>query len=87
VLLCGIVAWRAGVRVVGRPVGLLIEKARRIGMGDFAEPIALRGRGEFSDLATAMNAMAAMLDASARRLASESAARMRRSSSCATRTA
>ena len=76
VLLCGIVSWRVGVRVVGRPVEALIAKSKRIGAGDFSGPLALRGRGEFSKLAAEMNTMAEMLDASARRLAGESAARI-----------
>jgi signal transduction histidine kinase len=76
VLLCGVVAWQIGARVVGRPVDQLIEKARRIGAGDFTRPLALERRDEISDLAAAMNAMAATLDASARRLADESAARI-----------
>jgi signal transduction histidine kinase len=76
VLLCGVVAWRVGVRVVGEPVAALVEKARRIGAGDFSAPIELPDRGEFSVLAKETNAMAAALDASARRLAGESAARI-----------
>lgn len=76
VLLCGAVAWRVGVRMVGQPVALLIDKAKRIGAGDFEGPIEVRGHDEFARLASAMNAMASMLDASARRIARESAARI-----------
>jgi two-component system, NtrC family, sensor kinase len=76
VLLCGVVAWRVGVRVVGEPVAALADKARRIGAGDFSAPIDLPGRDEFSVLAHETNAMAAALEVSARRLAGESAARI-----------
>jgi signal transduction histidine kinase len=74
---CGIVAWIVGSRVVGRPVSALVEKARRIGGGDFSGPLRLRGHDELSQLATEMNSMAAALDAAARRVSQESAARLR----------
>ena len=76
VLLCAGVAWTVGVRVVGRPVDALIEKARSIGRGDFSTPLELANRGELSSLAREMNAMAEMLRASRRRLEDESAARI-----------
>jgi signal transduction histidine kinase len=76
VLTCGAVAWLVGRRVVGRPVGALVAKARRIGRGDFSEPLALRSRDELSQLAREMNAMAAELDEAARRVAHETAARL-----------
>jgi len=76
VLLCGIVAWRVGVRVVGRPVQQLIDKANRIGAGDFSNPIEVDGPGELADLAAALNATAEMLAESERRLAAESGARI-----------
>jgi signal transduction histidine kinase len=76
VLLCGVVAWRVGLRIVGEPVHALIDKARRIGSGDFSAPIVLPGRSELSDLARETNAMAAQLDAFARKLVGESAARI-----------
>ncbi|MGZ8717472.1 MAG: sensor histidine kinase [Gaiellaceae bacterium] len=75
-LLCAGVAWAVGVRVVGRPVEMLIVKARRIGGGDFSTPLSLRSRDELSSLAREMNAMAEMLEASRRRLEDESAARI-----------
>jgi signal transduction histidine kinase len=75
-LLCAGVAWAVGVRVVGRPVDMLIVKARRIGGGDFSTPLSLTSRDELSSLAREMNAMAEMLEASRRRLEDESAARI-----------
>jgi signal transduction histidine kinase len=76
-LACGAVAWGVGTRVVGRPVDALVAKARRIGHGDFTEPLVLRARDELSQLAAEMNSMAAELDAAARQVAHETAARLR----------
>ena len=77
VLACGAVAWVVGTRVVGQPVGALVEKARRIGSGDFSGPLSLHQRDELSQLASEMNSMAAALDAAAQKVAAESAARVR----------
>lgn len=76
VLLCGIVAWWVGQRVVGRPVQQLIAKAQRIGSGDFTGPLGIRGHGELPDLAAALDRTAEMLAESGRRLAAESDARI-----------
>jgi two-component system, NtrC family, sensor kinase len=50
-----------GVWLVGRPVNVLVEKARRIGRGDFSGPIRLRQAAEFAVLAEEMNAMCGRL--------------------------
>jgi two-component system NtrC family sensor kinase len=50
-----------GVWLVGRPVTALVEKARRIGRGDFSNPVRLRQTDEFSILAKEMNSMCARL--------------------------
>jgi signal transduction histidine kinase len=50
-----------GVWLVGRPVTALVEKARRIGRGDFSGPIHLRQAAEFAVLAEEMNAMCGRL--------------------------
>jgi signal transduction histidine kinase len=76
VIACGLTAWFVGVRLVGRPIAGLVEKARRIGAGDFTGRLALSHRDELSLLAAEMNAMAERLDAATRRVASESAARI-----------
>lgn len=76
-LACGAVAWVVGTRVVGRPVDALVKKARRIGRGDFSQPLALGTRDELSQLAGEMNSMAAELDAAAQKVAGETAARLR----------
>jgi signal transduction histidine kinase len=46
-----------GVWLVGRPVTALVEKARRIGWGDFSGPLQLRQADEFAILAREMNSM------------------------------
>jgi len=61
---------------VGRPIHGLVEKARRIGAGDFSKPLVLRQRDELSQLAGEMNAMAEHLDAAVHRIAAESSARI-----------
>ncbi len=75
-LACGIVAWIVGVRLVGQPISALMEKARRIGAGDFSEPIRLSQRDELALLAGEINAMADRLAAASQRVAAESAARI-----------
>jgi signal transduction histidine kinase len=46
-----------GVRLFGRPLGLLIDKTRRVGSGDLSAPLHLHGRSELTELADAMNLM------------------------------
>jgi signal transduction histidine kinase len=73
---CGLLTWIAGLRLVGRPVQQLVEKARRIGAGNFGQPLLLRRRDELSELAGEMNAMAQSLDTAGQRLQQEAAARL-----------
>jgi signal transduction histidine kinase len=73
---CGVVAWLLGVRLVGEPIRQLVEKARRIGAGNFSDPLVLRRRDELSLLAGEMNGMAQHLEAAAAKVAAESAARI-----------
>lgn len=42
---------------IARPVRHLADAARRIGAGDYADPLPVRGRDELADLAGAFNAM------------------------------
>lgn len=72
----GLVAWIVGVRVVGHPIRALVDKAQRIGAGDFSAPLVLRRGDELSQLAGELNAMASQLDAAAKKVAAESAARI-----------
>jgi signal transduction histidine kinase len=72
----GGVAWVLGVRVVGRPIRALVDKARRVGAGDFSGPLALRQRDELAHLAREMNVMAEHLEAARQKVAVESEARI-----------
>jgi signal transduction histidine kinase len=56
VLACAFIALAASNLLVGRPIRALVEKARRVGEGDFSGPLAIRGRDELAVLAREMNA-------------------------------
>lgn len=65
-----------GTLIIGRPLGRLSERVRRIGEGDLKSELHLKTRDELSELATALNRMCGDL-ASAQELArSESDARI-----------
>ena len=73
---CAIVAMFLGAWIVGRPMGALVEKARRVGLGDFTGPLRLEQSDEIAGLATEMNAMCEQLVAANERAASEMRARL-----------
>src|SRR5262249_25768480 len=73
---CGLLATLLHMRLVGRPLGLLRDKARRAGNGDFSGPLALRQRDEMGELATEINAMCDRLAEANRRAAAEAEARV-----------
>ncbi|MCK6544365.1 HAMP domain-containing protein [Myxococcota bacterium] len=76
VVVCGVVAWSLGIALIGRPVDLMIEKLRRVGSGDFGDPLEVRGRDELTELAVALNAMCDQLAAvSSERLRAQEALR------------
>lgn len=54
---CGVLAVVLGRWLVATPVRQLIEKARRVGNGDFSSPLVLQHEDEFQSLAVEMNAM------------------------------
>ncbi len=56
-VLCIGVVVVGGVRMIGRPLNLLVEKTKRIGEGDFDGPINLPGNNELSELGHALNEM------------------------------
>jgi two-component system NtrC family sensor kinase len=68
--------WFVGHTFVGRPVNLLVAKARRAGAGDLGGPVVLAQRDEFRELADEMNEMCAKLADSRRRVELESEARL-----------
>lgn len=74
-LMSGIVAMALGVVFVGRPIRLLADKARRVGLGDFDGALELRQRDELGELATEMNAMSERLAEARDRVAAEAKAR------------
>ena len=76
VVMCGLFAWIAGARLVGRPVGQLMALARRIGSGDFSGRLRLAGGDELAGLAQHMNAMAEALERSQQALDAQTAARL-----------
>jgi signal transduction histidine kinase len=67
VMVAAIVVLVMGVWMVGRPLQLVAEKARRIGAGDFSGTLALRQKDEIGQLAAEVDAMCArILEAQAR---------------------
>jgi two-component system NtrC family sensor kinase len=71
--LAGLLTSWLGVSFVGRPIALIMEKARRVGEGDLSGPLEIQQRDELGDLAREMNAMCERLEteSSARKLALE----------------
>jgi two-component system, NtrC family, sensor kinase len=72
---CGGLAVLLSRWIVATPVNLLIEKARRVGRGDFSTPLILRRADEFQRLAVEMNAMCDALARAKEEVASEVRAR------------
>jgi signal transduction histidine kinase len=71
-----LLSYLLGSFFVGRPVRALVDKARRIGRGDFRGPVRLRSRDELSELADEMNATGDALVAAHEHVARETAARI-----------
>jgi signal transduction histidine kinase len=65
-----------GLRMVGRPLRELTQKARRMGKGDLSGPVVIRGSDELSKLADEMNRMCEKLDESQRRVRDETERRI-----------
>jgi len=76
VLVSGLATMIFGFGMIGRPLYHLIEKVRRVGKGDLSGPLPDMGRGEFSELAAAVNTMCEQLDESQKKVRSETAARI-----------
>jgi signal transduction histidine kinase len=74
--LAGLGMWFVGRHFVGRPVDLLVAKARRAGGGDLAGPVVLKQRDELRELADEMNQMCDRLATSRRHLDDEIIARI-----------
>lgn len=65
-----------GVRLVGRPLHTLTEKAARVGRGDLSGQVLLPGHNELANLAHAMNKMCDDLSESSKRLREETEGRL-----------
>lgn len=76
ILLSWILIWLLGVRLLGRPLNVLVEKTRRVGAGDFDGDVALPGKEELSNLAAALNEMCAQLKTARETLRHETEARI-----------
>lgn len=46
-----------GVRMIGRPLSQIVDKIRRIGIGDFSSPLQLQSHDELMELAAGLNSM------------------------------
>ena len=71
---CGRLFGRASCRPSARSPDR--QKTRRVGMGDLAEPLYLRGHDELSELAVALNAMCEQLTEARARVRAETEARI-----------
>ena len=76
VAICALLASVLQIRLVGRPLALLRDKARRAGAGDFSTPLALRQHDEMGELAAEINAMCDRIVEANRRAADEAAGRI-----------
>jgi signal transduction histidine kinase len=57
VAIAALLALGLGVVFIGRPIGRLANKARRVGTGDLSSPLVLKQRDELGELATEINLM------------------------------
>jgi two-component system, NtrC family, sensor kinase len=76
VVVCALLASVLQVRLVGRPLALLRDKARRVAAGDCSRPLMLRQRDEMGELATEINAMCEAITEANGRASAEAAARI-----------
>ena len=72
----GLLAVPLGIRLVGQPLHRLVEKTRRVGEGDLAGPLHLRGHDEIAEVAAALNAMCEQLAESQEQTRAEATARI-----------
>lgn len=76
VLVSGLVVLVFGVLIVGRPMRLLADTAKRIGRGDLSGRLTLRQRDEIGDLACEVNAMCERLNEATIKAEKEALARI-----------
>jgi signal transduction histidine kinase len=63
-----VLLWLLGNKYIGRPLGRLMEKTKRIGRGDFAQDLHLTGHHELSKLANSLNHMCGELEQAGERI-------------------
>ncbi len=73
---CALIALVFGIVFVGRPVRMLVEKARCIGSGDLGGPLEAKKSDELGELAREMNAMCDRLAEAEKKVETETAARI-----------
>ncbi len=71
-----LVAYVTGIAWVARPLQALMDKTKRIGTGDFSEPLMMSGRDELGELAAALNDMCRQLEVQQTAIHEESARRV-----------
>ena len=76
IAICALLAIALQLRLVGRPLVRLRDKARRAGAGDFSRPLVLSQRDEMGELAAEINAMCDRIAEANRRVVDETAARV-----------
>jgi signal transduction histidine kinase len=77
VAMCGLIVTIVQYRLVGRPIELLRDKARRAGAGDFSSPLVLDQRDEIGELARDLNTMCDQIAEANRQLAEATDARIK----------
>ncbi|HTQ48739.1 MAG TPA: HAMP domain-containing sensor histidine kinase [Polyangiaceae bacterium] len=75
-LVTALLSYVLGSFFVGRPVRALVEKARRIGRGEFRGPVILSSRDELAEVGDELNATSDALVAANEKVARETAARI-----------
>jgi two-component system, NtrC family, sensor kinase len=76
VVLCAILAWVLGSRLIGQPIAVLVRQARRVGAGDLSGRLKLERKDEIGQLALEMDRMCDGLESAGARVQSETRARL-----------
>jgi signal transduction histidine kinase len=74
--LSGLVILVGGIKMVGEPLNLLIDKVHRVGRGDFSQPVALSDKDELGKLGIALNEMCNQLNSQRQRIETEATSRL-----------
>jgi signal transduction histidine kinase len=75
-LASGVIVSVLGFLFIGRPMRLLVDKARRVGAGDLGGPLELPQRDELGELAAEVNTMCDRLSDARNKVNAETAARL-----------